>query len=250
MMPPKILVAADSKMGKTSLLATLANAGYNLRVMDFDNGAEILDDYLTPEGMERTSILTFEDDSPDLRTGTSAWGKFQNVFINGWKDSEEDLGKLSTWTSQDVLAIDTLSFMARAAMRFAIRTAGRSPETQAQIQDYGELARLVESKIAWLTSRAFPGCLVVNTHITTIEDEMGRSRMYPAALGKAIPLVCARYFNSLIRLDRKITKNGNELVIRTVSDTKMALGTSVPNKLEPEEPPDLSLLFEKIRGDS
>jgi Tfp pilus assembly pilus retraction ATPase PilT len=38
----KILVAADSGSGKTGSLASLVDAGFNLRILDFDNGLSVL----------------------------------------------------------------------------------------------------------------------------------------------------------------------------------------------------------------
>ena len=42
----KLLLVGDSGSGKTSSLASLANAGYNLRILDFDDGLAILPEYL------------------------------------------------------------------------------------------------------------------------------------------------------------------------------------------------------------
>ena len=37
----KLLLVGDSGSGKTASLATLANAGYKLRILDYDNGLDL-----------------------------------------------------------------------------------------------------------------------------------------------------------------------------------------------------------------
>lgn len=49
----KLLLVGDSGSGKTAALASLANAGKNLRILDYDDGLSILPDLLTPEGVSR-----------------------------------------------------------------------------------------------------------------------------------------------------------------------------------------------------
>src|SRR4051812_44359341 len=43
----KLLLMGDSGTGKTGALASLADAGFNLRILDFDNGIDALFNYLT-----------------------------------------------------------------------------------------------------------------------------------------------------------------------------------------------------------
>ena len=41
----KLMLVGDSGSGKTTALASLANAGYNLRILDFDDGLSILQSF-------------------------------------------------------------------------------------------------------------------------------------------------------------------------------------------------------------
>ena len=45
----KLLLVGDSGSGKTASLAQLANAGYNLRILDYDDGLAILPEFLTAD---------------------------------------------------------------------------------------------------------------------------------------------------------------------------------------------------------
>ena len=54
----KLLLVGDSGSGKTASLATLANAGYKLRILDFDNGLDILPEFLTDTGVNNVSYVS------------------------------------------------------------------------------------------------------------------------------------------------------------------------------------------------
>src|SRR5258705_13905982 len=45
----KHLVEGDSGTGKTGSLASLVSAGYSLRILDFDNGLDVLKAYITKD---------------------------------------------------------------------------------------------------------------------------------------------------------------------------------------------------------
>ena len=54
----KLLLVGDSGSGKTSSLAALANAGYNLRILDYDDGLSILPEFLNKDAVKRVSYVT------------------------------------------------------------------------------------------------------------------------------------------------------------------------------------------------
>ena len=45
----KLLLCGVSGSGKTSALASLANAGKKLRILDYDDGLDILPEFLKPD---------------------------------------------------------------------------------------------------------------------------------------------------------------------------------------------------------
>jgi len=57
----KLMLVGDSGAGKTSALASLANAGYNLRILDFDDGLSILPEFLNKDAVQRVSYVTLKD---------------------------------------------------------------------------------------------------------------------------------------------------------------------------------------------
>lgn len=242
----RIIVAGDSGSGKSGLLATVANAGYRTCIIDADNGLDVLDAYLTDEGRENLHYITLKDD-PD--TKTSAWGQFVKILVNGWVDGDEDLGPIASWDENSVLVLDTLDFLGKAAMRVVMSQAGKSFDSRPEIQHWGDAQRLIEQRIAALCSPTIKCHLIVNTHLKQVEDSIGRIITYPAVCGTAPSLYIADYFNTLVRLDTKVGLRGDATrTIRTSSDNKMNLKSSVPTTLKTEEDFDLGHILNVISG--
>src|SRR4051812_13507500 len=60
----KLLVEGDSGTGKTGALASLVSAGYKLRILDFDNGLDVLKQYILrdcPENISNVEFRTLRD---------------------------------------------------------------------------------------------------------------------------------------------------------------------------------------------
>ena len=99
----KLMLVGDSGAGKTSALASLANAGYNLRILDFDDGLSILPEFLNKDAVSNVSFITLKD-------GLGQANAFRKgvQMITQWKDGDEDFGPVKSWTNKDVLVIDSL----------------------------------------------------------------------------------------------------------------------------------------------
>ena len=52
----KLLFVGDSGAGKTGALASLADAGYKIRILDLDNGVDVLRDLLTSGKYSKSAI--------------------------------------------------------------------------------------------------------------------------------------------------------------------------------------------------
>ena len=77
----KLLLVGDSGSGKTASLAQLANAGYNLRILDYDDGLAILPEFLNPDAVNNVSYVTLKDPigkADSFRRGVN--------LISNWKD--------------------------------------------------------------------------------------------------------------------------------------------------------------------
>jgi len=244
----KMILLGDSGAGKTSSLATLANAGYKLRILDFDNGLDILGEYLKDkEAVERVDYITLRD---SLTTATAY--KRMLTQLKDWKtDDGKSLGNVREWGTDTVLVVDSLTFLSQAIMKNTLQFNGSKLTDQMQIQDWGTANRDLANLLNFLTNDeegAGLKCnLIITSHIQYIEDSVGKSMAYPVATTKPFSTNLGGYFNVMMRLDRKVNKT--EPVLRTQADHKMMLKNTTPSKLPIEiEGADLSVVFKAMQS--
>lgn len=124
--PVKALLCGHSGTGKTGALASLAMAGFKLRVMDVDNGISVLASVLKekkPSALSLVEAITVNPVfSARLKNGATQlvntnageiYSKYLSIFENGWKDKngkgeETNLGKPSEWGPDTILVFDSL----------------------------------------------------------------------------------------------------------------------------------------------
>lgn len=197
----KTLVVADSGFGKTGALASLAKAGYNLWIIDFDNGLDVLVQLLKddPAALARVNYETFTDKMKNIG-GQLMLDGMPTAFSSALKLMSNWPGKgpMEQWTDRDVLAIDTLTTMGNAAMRFILGLVGR--DGKAQIQDWGAAMDQVERMVQILASPAVNCNVVLNCHIQYAETTEGSGvfKGYPAALGNKLSPKIPIYFNNCL----------------------------------------------------
>jgi len=238
----KLLLVGDSGTGKTASLASLANAGYKVRILDFDAGLDILKNYLTPEGVKNVTYITLKD---DLAKAT-AWQTGRDIVFKGWKTPTEDLGKVQDWGPDVVLVADSLTFMGDAAKHAAAALNGKQINGQLTQQEWGEAVRVIENFLDYITSD-YIKCNVVMTALPVpLEDDSGVSRLYPFVVTKAFSSTkVAKYFNNLFRVANR--RDGTPY-FRTAGDARMACKSSAPGVVKPEEDADLASIFKKLQG--
>lgn len=203
----KILLIGDSGTGKTGALASLAKAGFNLRILDFDNGLDILASLLRDDkaALERVTYETCTDQfvakaNKLVPVKSTAWPKAV-AALTDWPG----LGSPSTWTTNDVLVIDSLTLAGQAAMRFILSMNGRLGGRREQ-SDWFDAQNLQEDLCALLYSDAVSCNVIVTAHVTYIDRPDGSSAGYPSALGKALPPKIGRYFNAMLLVKRQGTR--------------------------------------------
>ena len=238
----KLLLVGDSGSGKTAALAELANSGYNLRILDYDDGLAILPEFLNSDAVNRVSYITLKDPigkAESFRKGVT--------LISNWKDEEEEFGPVSKWTSKDVLVIDSLTLMGEAALRGALVFNNKKPTDQASQPEWGTAMRDVQHIIQYLTGSEVPCNVVVTTHMQYMEGDLGVSKAYPTSVGSKLSTKLGRYFNCVCRIDTRSSSKGVERTLRTVSDHRMDLKVTAPKLIEPNIALDLAKLFEAIQ---
>ena len=87
----KMLLVGDSGSGKTGALASLAKAGFNLRIIDVDAGLDVLSNLLrdpsSPYGKEALARVEFETVTDPMRVSggklipakATVWQRYRNT---------------------------------------------------------------------------------------------------------------------------------------------------------------------------
>lgn len=207
----KLLLIGDSGAGKTGALASLAKAGYNLRILDIDNGLDILANLLKEDksgALERVEYETITDPMKNmagklLPAKATVWIRTSKLLDN-WKTDSSDLGPISSWTNREVLVLDSLTMLSTAAMNFVLAMNGRLGQ-QPQQQDWYTAQGYVESLLQMLYDEGVKCNVIMIAHIAYIGEENGTMHGYPNTLGKALPPKVGRYFNSILMARRSGT---------------------------------------------
>lgn len=227
---------AESGAGKTSALASLLDAGFQVRVLDLDNGMESLINLLTdpasPYRKDAISRLRWRTLTEPMRVlGGKIYPKQASVWPNAvgmlpaWKgdyrwDSErgekvptapaEALGDISTWGEDCILVLDTLSSLGTAARNFHLQLQGKLVADRSSMdgmRDVGSAQNYLEQFLQIIFAENVKCHVVVNTHIVYTKED-GRSAepgydgalfAHPAAIGKAFSVKgIAKYFNHML----------------------------------------------------
>lgn len=223
----KLLLAGDPKVGKTGQLATLANEGYKVRIIDLDNNLAIMNSYLTPEGMANVSFMSFPTKDP------TTWAKAR-AALRTWDDNS----KVESWGLDTILVVDSASFLAEAALT---SFAGKSKDPR---QDYYAAQDAFINEIAYLTGKKVSCHLILIAHFRNQLDKADEVyRTVPAFTGAVLPLEVPKYCNNVWGI---FIKPGDKRVIQTQStNTFPYLGSSAPDKLLATEEFNLGKLFKK-----
>lgn len=248
--PAKILLIGKSGAGKTGSLASLVAAGYNLRIIDTDKGIRPLRSLLTDQHYPYAKLIADKnidlnhavryvpiDTAMKLRTlqrklpgegnrttsetllapaDARAWSRVLELLDN-WKEDGTDYGNVRTWSTNEVLVIDSLSTLAKCVyyfnqsmnMRLGARDEGFDYQrdiggAQSQLTRFLEL--LYDSSVA---------CnVIVISHITWVDESRGIANRpreanadgslslsspegYPSAIGRALSPQIGKYFNDV-----------------------------------------------------
>lgn len=223
--PLKVLVIGDSGTGKTGALAALANAGYELFILDLDNGTDILNFVVQDKYKNKVHIETLTDTGKMSGSGTNqkiiklnpqAFPKALSL-LQKWKDSEtgEDFGPVSSWSTNRVLVVDSLSFLGMAALDYVLAKNGRGGEQPFQA-DWGEAMRMLEQTLQIIYSTEIKCHVVMNSHITYQQVEgSGIQKGLPMGLGSQLPPKIGRYFNMMLMTRSKGQGESTKRVLLT-----------------------------------
>lgn len=247
----RILSVGESGTGKSGSLISLALAGYNIYLLDFDNGSEIIENLLAdqPDVFARFHITKLRDSIkpvngvPKLRPPLVAYKGAGKALVD-WN--------AEAFTDADILVVDTLTKMSEAAFNEALLLAGRLNQ-RPQLGDYGWMADSVKLYMDMITDDDFGAHVIVNTHIQYLggdEETQTSSRGLPNAKGKEISKTVATNFNTVLHFRTKGSGPATRRVISTTPQGVVEVKTSAPGKVKPEYSIETGMaeLFHDILG--
>lgn len=281
--PIKTLLIGDSGTGKTGALAALATAGYNVRILDFDDGISSLTEYLlspkspylakNPQAAERVRVKTLSDKYKAIGGllvpyEAKAW-KEMTEALSGWKEPDgEDFGSLDKWGPQDVLVVDSLTRCAGvAALNWHLFCNNALTKTRTQNEarrDIGAAQAMIEDLLQAITSGSIKCNVVVISHITMVSEsggapvnEKGEAQIaagYPSAIGRALSPRIPTYFDSMLVATIKGTGTMAKRVISSqpliVAGQTVAAKNMAPLTVQKEYPLETGLAdyFADVKG--
>lgn len=237
----KMLLLGDPGSGKTGSLAALADAGYELRIIDLDNGIDVLKNLLmdpkTPyakDAYKRVKYVTLTE-RPSSITAVSTmavprsatvWTRLSSTLAN-WKNSDEDLGAITTWGPNIVLVIDSLTFAGLAAFNFAaVQNAGNKNQDGRII--YFHAQNYLEYLVQCLYGDDVKCNVIVTSHVSFIGDDLSVMHGYPTTIGRALSSKIGRYFNSVLM----IKSDGKTRRLYTVPTSRVELKNTAPLRVK------------------
>jgi hypothetical protein len=137
------------------------------------------------------------------------------------------------------LVIDSLTFLANAALNFVLAMNGRLGGRVEQSDWYGGQG-LIETMMQMLYDDGIKCNIIVNCHIVYIGDD-NIAKGYPATLGKALSPKIGRYFNSAIMAQTVGQGQTQKRSIITNTKGMVELKNSNPTKVQPSYPLETGL---------
>lgn len=271
----KMLLIGDSGSGKTSALGSLAKAGYDLFILDFDNGLDVLrDPDIVPRDCRKhihyvtlTDPMKMGPGGKVIPRGTpSAWADALGLLTN-WRtkdgkyakagtEPDEDFGPISEWGPDRVLVLDSFTFLGNAIMRHVAALNNKLGE-RPTLPMWGDAGAAQETLLQMLYDASIKCHVIITAHISYIgtknKDDKGQIieedlHGYPSALGRALPPKVGRYFNTVVRAVTRGTGQAAKRKLRTRSEQQVDL--KVPISAIPVELPledGLATIFAKIQ---
>lgn len=276
----KLLLIGHSGAGKTGALASLAARGYILRILDLDNGLDILRDYMTnpaspyvkanPKVAENVSFKTITDkmkvsQGKLIPATATSWRRTVDSLV-GWKDGDKDFGSITTWDNNTVLVIDSFSALATAALNFHLSLQGAlgAERTGFEYQrDIGAAQKLLRSFLDTIYDENVKCNVVVTAHITFANDlgmgprgkdnEVNVTQGFPSAIGRALSPHIPRWFNNMLIVKASGPGNATHAIYtrgQTMDGQVVSSKSAAPLRVKDSYPIDWGLAdyFAAIRG--
>lgn len=247
----KLLYIGNSGTGKTGSLVSLVKEGYRVRVLDLDEGVEVLKHFVLAECPNNIALVDYETERDQYKGGPMGpMIKGQpKAFINACKllDKWTDDSVPAEWGSDTIFVLDSLSGLGRAALAWAT---GLNPGAKDPRQWYKQAQDAIENVVATLTSKDFRANVIITSHVNIVEGSDGTTRGYANAIGKALGPVLPRYFNTLVLAESTGQGKSTRRRIKTVPTGMIDLKSANPFKVDAELPLEtgMATLFAALKS--
>ncbi|MGL5001839.1 MAG: AAA family ATPase [Casimicrobium sp.] len=244
----KILLIGSPGAGKTGAMISLAKAGYKIKMLDLDNGVEILSNLSDAKMSIEVETVT-ETYKSSVGKAMPTGGAFPKVMklLDAWPvewDADGKVTKTQSITSfgpDTVFVVDSLTRLGQYAMDYVLSLNSRLGQ-QPQIQDWGAAMTLQEGLLKMLSSSALKCHVIVCSHVKFLESEENQAMIgLPNALGKQLPTFVGSYFNSTLFVKTRGIGAGLKRLIFTKSPGIVDTKTPAPNSVKSEYPQDSGL---------
>lgn len=175
-------------MGKTGSLASLAEAGYNLRIVDLDGNLHPLAEYTKKEALKNIHYQRIFDEhvpknftigvGPKAKTISkivplgepTAYTRVLQLLDNWVEEDGTSFGPVKSWGPRDVLVLDSLTALGQMCMDRVLAMNNRL-SMGPRIQDWGEAASQQEAMLRIFREKC-QGCnVLVMAHLKLIEPK-------------------------------------------------------------------------------
>lgn len=260
--PVKLLNVGDSGTGKTGAIASLIDAGYKVRILDFDNGLDVLPFHVKDKNkLSNVNYLTITEQMQMSQFGPVPKNLAPKAFSRGmkmldhWKYTDKDTGEvvdfgpITKWDDDCILVIDSLTMMSTAALYWARGISSSLTQKYVRQDDWQLAMNAIEGMLGMLYEEEVRCNVILKSHLVPIgEDE--NEKFFPSTLGKKLPPKVGRYFNTMVLTKAIGTGQSVKRVIRTVPESKVACKVPVQG-LKEELPISNGLLtiFKAVKGE-
>jgi hypothetical protein len=211
----KLLVVGDSGAGKTGGLSSLIDAGYKLRIIDFEEGIGTLAGYADPAKLDNVSYHQLKDEFriSGNQIAIKRAPAFQTYMglLNDWKEPDgTSLGGIASWGPDTIFVLDTLGSCSKSSLNMVLQ-ANNKLTGNPEIQHYGTAMDNVEKMLDMLTnSKLVPCHVIVLAHLAYVEEKDAKgqpfpSKAFPETIGNKLNPKVGRKFNNLISLSQQAT---------------------------------------------
>lgn len=224
----------DSGSGKTGAIASLAKAGFQIKILDFDNGLDILTDpeVLHPSYLSNISYVSCRDEM-ELGKNSIKIVKAQAFssavkILHDWPEGEKDI---RNWKNDTVFVLDSLTSFGNSILDAVLELNNHDKPT---LPDWGQAMQEQERFIALLTSPSVKCNVIVNAHIQWVIADNGIEKGFANALGNKLGPNIPRYFNDCFQVSSSGTGPKAKRTINTSISRKIGLKSHMPSKVHGE----------------